>query len=70
MHKLISAYGMENVLSHMNDYLSDGSMYYVHNKKAFSKMAGSSYIMTASDYQALEKHFTEIVPQGDTDVMK
>ena len=70
MHQIVSMYGMSNVLKYMYDHLPEGSRYSVHKKEAFSAMAVAPFTDTAVDYQALEKRFTEIVPQGNTDVKK
>lgn len=62
MHKLVSAYGMKNVLQYMQEHIPDGSNFFVYNKKAFSSMAGARYIMTEADFQALEERYNRILP--------
>lgn len=64
MHKLVRVYGMNNVFQYMLDHIPEGSNYTIQNKKAFSRMTGSQYIMTASDYHVMEERYNKIIAQN------
>jgi len=69
MHRLISEYGMVNPIQYILDHLKTGDKFYAKNNEALLQaMAGAQHIMDAADIQLLEKRFTRIKPQEETDV--